>query len=238
MENVKGMKRPQGLPAACLALALLLAACGGGPQTKSKDSDEANTAGGAAESNVKKNVKPEADAEVAMIEMASPAYGRIVIELYPNLAPKMVERFKQLAGEHFYDGTAFHRIDPQLGIIQGGDPLSKDNDPTNDGAGNSQYPDLPAEFSDVRFERGTVGAAREGERPGLTEEQALDTANCQFYITTQRQPAFDRQYTVFGRVIEGMNNVDIISAAPTTAGTESPADKIIIKSITLQPRKQ
>jgi cyclophilin family peptidyl-prolyl cis-trans isomerase len=228
------MKRPQAMLAACLALALLLLSCGG-PQTKSKDSDEGDVAAGdASGANVKRNVKPEADAELAVIEMASPAYGRIVIELYPNLAPKMVERFKQLAGEHFYDGTTFHRIDPQLGIIQGGDPLSKDSDPMNDGAGNSSYPDVPAEFSDVRFERGTVGAAREGERPGLTAEQANDTANCQFYITTKRQPAFDSQYTVFGRVIEGMNNVDIISAAPVTPGTESPADKIIIKSITLQ----
>lgn len=218
-----------------VALVLLLAACGG-PQTKSKDSDTGENPDDAFAASVKKNVKPEPDAEVAVIEMANPAYGKIVLELYPNLAPKMVERFKQLVREKFYDGTAFHRIDPSLGIIQGGDPLSKDNDPANDGAGNSNYPDVPGEFSDVPYERGIVGAAREGERPDLTAAEARDTANCQFYITTMRQPAFDRQYTVFGRVIEGMNNVVIIGGAPVEAGTERPADKIIIKSITLRPR--
>lgn len=232
----KKLKELKNLNAAwlCLSLTLLSLACGG-PQTKSKDSDTGTD--DAFEASVKKNIVPEADAEVAVIEMANPAYGRIVIELYPNLAPKMVERFKQLIREKFYDGTAFHRVDPELGIIQGGDPLSKDNDPLNDGTGNSPYQNLQAEFSDVPFERATVGAARESERMGLTEAEARDTANCQFYITTRRQPAFDRQYTVFGRVIEGMNYVVVIGGAPVREGTESPADKIIIKSVSLQPRK-
>lgn len=237
VEKLAGTKSLKAMLALCMALAFAMLACGG-PQTKSKDSDTGNSTDDMFEAKVKKDVKPEADAEVAVIEMAEPAYGKIVIELYPNLAPKMVERFKQLIKEKFYDGTTFHRIDPQLGIIQGVDPLSKDNFPANDGTGNSNYPNLPAEFSDVPFERGTVGAARQGEGPGLTEEQARDTANCQFYLMTKRQPAFDRQYTVFGRVIEGMNNVDIISGAPVEEGTDHPADKLIIKSITLQPRKQ
>ena len=99
-----------------------------------------------------------ADAEVAVIEMENPAYGKIVIELYPNIAPKMVERFKQLIKEGFYNGTTFHRIDPKLGIIQGGDPLSKDNNPDNDGTGDSPYPNVPGEYSDIPFERGIVGA--------------------------------------------------------------------------------
>ena len=231
------MKKRTLIQCSCILLALVLTACGG-TQTRSKDSDTDNSAEDAFEPSVKQNVRPEVDAEVAVIEMADPAYGKIVIELYPNLAPKMVERFKQLIKEKFYDGTAFHRIDPELGIVQGGDPLSKDNDPMNDGTGHSPYPNLPAEFSDLPFERGTVGAAREGERPGLSEEEAQDTANCQFYIMTGRQPAFDRQYTIFGRVIEGMNNVAIINTAPVRPGTEQPADKIVIKSITLQPRKQ
>jgi cyclophilin family peptidyl-prolyl cis-trans isomerase len=219
-----------------LALAFLLTACGG-PKTKSKDSDTSNS-DDVFESNVKKNAKPEPDAEVAVIEMENAAYGKIIVELYPNLAPQMVARFKQLIKDKFYDGTAIHRIDPELGIIQGGDPLSKDNNPANDGTGNSRYENVPAEFSDVPYERGIVGAARRGEGPGLTAEQAEGTANCQFFITTKRQPAFDGQYTVFGRVIEGMNNVSIISGAPVEEGTEHPADKIIIKSITLQPREK
>jgi cyclophilin family peptidyl-prolyl cis-trans isomerase len=182
---------------------------------------------------VKKGVKPQADAEVAVIDTD---YGKIVIELYPNIAPKMVDRFKQLIREGFYNGTTFHRINPELGIIQGGDPNSKDNDPSNDGAGNSPYPNVPAEFSDIPYDRGIVGAARMGGGLGMTEDQANDTANCQFYITLKRVPDFDNRYTVFGKVIEGINDADIIAGAPTESGTERPADKIVIKSMTLQPR--
>src|SRR3989454_12286937 len=108
----------------------------------------ANKAANAGESNtgnVKTGVKPQPDSQVAVFETND--YGRIVIELYPNIAPQMVERFKKLINEHFYDGTTFHRIDPQLGIIQGGDPLSKDNEPANDGTGDSPYPNVPGEFS-------------------------------------------------------------------------------------------
>jgi cyclophilin family peptidyl-prolyl cis-trans isomerase len=204
-----------------------------------------NSSNANAGANVKKGVKPVADAEVAVIEMENPAYGKIVIELYPNIAPQMVERFKQLIKEGFYNGTTFHRVDPQLGIIQGGDPLSKDDNPNNDGTGDSPYANVPGEFSDVPYERGIVGAARKGVNPrmGLTDEQARDTANCQFYITLKRVPAFDGNYTVFGRVIEGMNNADVIANAPTGSGgpdspeSTRPAEKIVIKSVTLQPHK-
>lgn len=203
----------------CLSLALSALACGQSSTNSNSDAD-----GVAAEANVKTGVMPEADSEAAVVETD---YGRIVIELYPNLAPQMVARFKKLAGEGFYNGTAIHRIDPELGIIQGGDPNSKDANPLNDGMGSSQEPNLPAEFSDILYERGTVGAAR---------AQTPDSANCQFYVTLKRQPAFDKQYTVFGRVIEGISNADIISTAPVTEGADRPADKVIVKSITLAPR--
>ncbi|HYG10880.1 MAG TPA: peptidylprolyl isomerase [Pyrinomonadaceae bacterium] len=203
----------------CLAFALSALACGQVSNSNSGAGDDAAAA------NVKTGVKPEADAEAAVIETD---FGRIVIELYPNIAPQMVARFKKLAGEGFYNGTAIHRIDPELGIIQGGDPNSKDSNPANDGMGSSSEPNLPAEFSDIEYVRGTVGAAR---------SQSEDSANCQFYITLKRQPAFDRRYTVFGRVIEGINNADIISTAPLAEGAQDrPADKIIVKSITLAPR--
>jgi cyclophilin family peptidyl-prolyl cis-trans isomerase len=224
----------------CIFLALAVS-CG---SKKAANSSNANLA---SDANIKKGVKPVADPEVAVIETQDPAYGKMVIELYPNIAPKMVERFKQLIKEGFYNGTTFHRIDPQLGIIQGGDPLSKDDNPNNDGTGDSPYPNVPGEFSDVPYERGIVGAARKGGNPqfGLTEEQARDTGNCQFYITLKRVPAFDGNYTVFGRVIEGMNNADVIANAPTgssgadpdSPGSTRPAEKIVIKSITLQPHK-
>jgi cyclophilin family peptidyl-prolyl cis-trans isomerase len=206
----------------CLLLALAAASCS--KEAKKQAQKDFDAEGETDDANVKKGVKPEADAQAAVIETD---FGRIVIELYPNIAPKMVERFKQLAGEGFYNGTTIHRIDPNLGIVQGGDPNSKDNDPTNDGAGSSPLPNLPAEFSDLPYERGTVGAAR---------AQSNDSANCQFYITLKRQPAFDKRYTVFGRVIEGIGNADIISTAPVAPETDRPADKIIVKSVTLVPR--
>ena len=187
----------------------------------SKDSGGNENAG----ANVKTGVKPQPDSQVAVIETSD--YGRIVIEIYPNLAPQMVERFKKLINEHFYDGTAIHRIDPNLGIIQGGDPQTKGADVAAWGSGNSSYPNVPAEFSDVPYERGTVGAARTND---------INGANCQFFITLKKQPAFDKKYTVFGRVIDGIKNAEVIMGAPTTQGTERPSDKVVIKSVTLQPR--
>lgn len=222
-----------------LLAALLLAGCTG-RQTAVKDFDGEDVA--AADADVKTGVKPIADSDVAVIETQD--FGTIVIELYPNIAPRMVERFKKLIAEKYYDGTTFHRINADAGLIQGGDPLSKDDDSDNDGNGDSPYPNVPAEFSDIPFERGTVGAARRGAtpgfggEPGLSEAQARDTANCQFFITLKPNPQFDEDYTVFGKVIQGTNSAEIIMGAPVKPDTEAPADRIIITSITLQPRSK
>lgn len=222
-------------------LILLLGFSGcAGKKTAVQDSDAEEEAALAA--NVKSGVKPQPDAEVAVIETEN--YGNIVIELYPNIAPRMVERFKKLAQEGLYNGTTFHRINPASGLIQGGDPLSKDDNPENDGTGDSPYGNVPGEFSDIPFDRGTVGAARKGAspefggRPALSEEQARDTANCQFFITLRPEPQFDEDYTVFGQVISGITIADIIAGAPVEPETERPADRIVIKSITLQPRSK
>lgn len=211
-----------------VVFALTLSACGG---TNPSETDNDAVA-------IRTGVKPIADAQVAVIETEN--FGEIVIELYPNVAPQMVERFKKLVHEGFYDGTTFHRINEDSALIQGGDPLSRDNDPTNDGNGDSPYPNVPAEFSDLPFERGSVGAARREAGPpgqaGLTEATARNTANCQFFITLRREPDYDESYTVFGRIIAGLGNADIIVRAPVEPETETPADKITIKRITLQDR--
>jgi cyclophilin family peptidyl-prolyl cis-trans isomerase len=211
-----------------LCLVLFAAACGGKTETKDFDDD---AAGGSAD--LKVGVAPEPDPEVAVLEMEDPAYGQIVIELYPNIAPQMVERFKTLARAGFYNGTTFHRVEPPTaerpgGVIQGGEPSLSDDDPTN-GEKGSGYPDLPAELSDVPYELGTVGAARTSD---------LDTANCQFFISLGRNAMWDRQYTVFGHVLgtSSLNNVKIIGGTPTRPGTSSPITKVVIKSITLRPR--
>jgi cyclophilin family peptidyl-prolyl cis-trans isomerase len=193
---------------------------------KNANTNGANANANAAnDANAKTGVKPQADTQVAVIETAD--YGRIVIELYPNVAPLMVERFKKLINEKFYDGTAVHRVDPGLGIIQGGDPLTKGNNTAVYGTGNSPYPNVKAEFSDIPYERGTLGAARTND---------INGANCQWFITLKKQPAFDKKYTVFGRVIDGINNAEVIMNAPTEKGSPRPSDKVVIKSVTLQPR--
>ncbi|HVS81298.1 MAG TPA: peptidylprolyl isomerase [Pyrinomonadaceae bacterium] len=202
-------------------LFLFLTAC----NEKDSNTTSNTNAGETKTGNVKTGVKPEPDSQVAVIETAD--YGRIVIELYPNIAPKMVERFKKLISEKFYDGTAIHRVDVQLGIIQGGDPNTKGSNVAAYGMGNSPYTNVPAEFSDIPYDRGTVGAARTND---------INGANCQWFITLKKQPAFDKKYTVFGRVIDGIKNAEVIMGAPTAAGTPRPSDKVVIKSVTLQPR--
>lgn len=170
------------------------------------------------------NAQPKPDAEVAVIEMENPAYGKMTIELYSNVAPKMVEQFKALIKEGVYNGTTFHRINPS--VVQGGDPLSKDADPRNDGTGKSDKPNVPAEFSDIPYDSGIVGAARGGD---------INSQNSQFFITLKREPGFDKRYTIFGKVIDGMNNARTIGGVPDKEG-ERPVEPIRIKTITLQPR--
>jgi peptidyl-prolyl cis-trans isomerase B (cyclophilin B) len=201
---------------ALATLALFAVSCGSGENSPARRSGPAG---------IKRGVAPVPDSEVAVIEMEnSAAFGTITIELYSNIAPKMVERFKELSKEGVYNGTTFHRINRE--VIQGGDPNSKDNDPTNDGMGRSNKPNVIAEFSDIPYDTGIVGAARGTDN---------DTANSQFFITLKRVPGFDDRYTVFGKVIEGMNNVRTISGVEPKEG-ERPVEPVRIRSVTIRPR--
>lgn len=188
-------------------------------------SDSANRAKKSVQPELKKGVAPVADNEIAVIEMEQPAFGTIKIELYSNIAPKMVAQFKELAKAGVYNGTTFHRVNATL--IQGGDPFSKDADTSNDGQGNSDKPNVLAEFSDIPYEVGTVGAAR---------TQDPDSANAQFFITLKREPQFDNKYTVFGKVIDGLNNARTISGV-NPKEKERPVENVTIKSITIQPKQ-
>ena len=119
--------------------------------------------------------------------------GPVKIKLRPDLAPNHVERIKTLAGSGFYDGVVFHRVIPGF--------MAQSGDPTGTGAGGSELPDLKAEFSSEKHKRGTVSAAR---------SQNPNSANSQFYICFDDAPWLDRQYSVWGEVVEGMDNVDKI----------------------------
>ncbi len=119
--------------------------------------------------------------------------GRVVIQLYPNVAPNHVERLKQLTRAGFYDGIKFHRV------IDGF--MAQTGDPTATGQGGSQLPDIKAEFNVTPHLRGTLSMAR---------AESEDSANSQFFIMLQPRFSLDRRYTAFGRVISGMQYVDAI----------------------------
>ena len=139
--------------------------------------------------------------------------GTFRIELRPDIAIQTVNSFIFLAREGYYDGVTFHRVIPDF-MAQGGDP-------TGTGSGDPGYT-LPAEFSDIPFERGTVGMARQPQDP--------DSGGSQFFITynDQYQPALNGQYTVFGKVIEGMEVVDSLTPRdPANIATPQPSGDTI-----------
>ena len=174
---------------------------------------------------VKKGVAPIADPEIAVIEMETPAFGSIKMELYSNIAPQMVARFKELAKEGYYDGIIFHRINQA--VIQAGNSDTKPGRTANPAKeGDSGKPNVPAEFSDIPYDTGILGAARLGND--------VNSANSQFFIMLKREAAFDNKYTVFGKVIDSMNNVQTIAGVPRNG--EKPMDPVRIKTIKIVPR--
>lgn len=136
------------------------------------------------------------------IDVAGEAEGTIIIDLFEQVAPLHVERITTLAAEGAYDGVVFHRVIDgfmaQTGDVEFG---HLGQDMRYAGRGGSNYDDLPAEFSNLPFDRGVLGMAR-GQRP--------DSANSQFFIVLEAAPHLDGGYTVFGRVVEGMDIVDLI----------------------------
>jgi len=125
-------------------------------------------------------------------------YGRIVIKLRADVAPKHAERIKVLAREKYYDNVPFHRVIAGF-MAQTGDGQNRN------GTGGSKYPNLPAEFSDTSFKRGIVGMARTNDP---------NSANSQFFIVLDEASHLNRQYTVVGEVVAGMDVVDKIKKGP------------------------
>ena len=148
--------------------------------------------------------------------------GDVVIELFNDIAPNHVQRFKKLSAEKKYDGVVFHRVIDgfmaQTGDVEFGNSALDSFDLQRAGTGGSEYPDLKSEFSDIPHERGTLSMARSSDP---------NSANSQFFICFKAASNLDRQYTVFGKVVQGMEFVDLIKKGEGSSGQVSKPDKII-----------
>ncbi len=168
----------------------------------------------------------------------STKFGDIVLEFFDDIAPKHVESFKLHAQNGYYNGTTFHRVIPGF-MIQGGDPLTRSDDRSRHGTGGNAAKyfgigtesdestwDLPAEFSPTPHERGILSMAR---------SQNPDSGGSQFFICVADARFLDNQYTVFGKVVSGMDAVDAIVSAPRDA-RDNPNDRIEMK-VRLEDKK-
>lgn len=154
--------------------------------------------------------QPKTDpANTLVIELKT---GKVYIELLPKLAPKHVERVKTLARQGFYNGIVFHRV------IKGF--MAQTGDPTGTGTGGSKLGNLPAEFTPTPFERGTVGAAR---------AQDPNSADSQFFICFTHTPFLNGKYTVWGRVVDGMQHVDQIAKGEPPAKPDKMLKVYVLK---------
>ena len=148
--------------------------------------------------------------------------GDVVIELFKDIAPNHVKRFQNLSKEKKYDGVVFHRVIDgfmaQTGDVQFGNSNLQSYDLKLAGTGESKYPNLKAEFSELPHERGTLSMARSADP---------DSANSQFFICFKAASHLDRQYTIFGKVVEGMEFVDLIKKGQGSNGEVVEPDKII-----------
>ena len=144
-------------------------------------------------------------------------FGNIELRFFPDVAPEHVNNFIELAKKGFYDGTTFHRVIPGF-MIQGGDPNSKDADKSKHGMGGPGHT-IKAEFNEKPHKRGALSMARSAHP---------DSAGSQFFICVADANFLDRQYSVFGEVVSGMEAVDAIVSQPRD-GNDNPLDRIEMK---------
>ena len=155
------------------------------------------------DANEKSGAKPQ---YVITVSQGGKVLGDIVLELFPDLAPKHCANFDSLVAAKFYDGTAFHRVIPGF-MIQGGDPNTKiDSLMAKWGQGDPSQKHVPAEFSKTKHVRGILSAARRGND--------INSATSQFFICVDDASSLDEQYTVYGQVLSGMEVADLIVGAP------------------------
>ncbi len=174
----------------------------------------------------KKETKPVTTNEVAVMKTTA---GEMVIEFWPDVAPKTVENFKTLAKKGFYDGTAFHRIIKGF-MIQGGDPLTKDvKNEARFGTGDPGYK-IKAEFNERSHQKGVLSMARSADP---------DSAGSQFFICHGDASFLDRKYTAFGKVVKGDDVLEKIAntpVGPSGGGERSkPTQRVEIQSVKIVP---
>ena len=152
--------------------------------------------------------------------------GEVELELYSDVAPNHVKRFKELAQNGSYDGVVFHRVIDgfmaQTGDVKFGNSNNAEFNLSLAGTGGSNFPNLKAEFSDIAHERGTLSMARSADP---------NSGNSQFFICFAPAPHLDRQYSVFGKVVKGMEFVDMIKKGEGPNGSVDKPDKIISLSL-------
>ena len=160
-----------------------------------------------------------AEEDIMIMELKN---GKVIIELFGEIAPNHVKRFKLLSKEKKYDGVVFHRVIDgfmaQSGDVEFGNSNLESYNPIKAGTGGSNYPNLKSEFSDLPHERGTLSMARSNHP---------DSANSQFFICFKAASHLDRNYTVFGKIVKGMEFVDLIKKGEGSNGEVSEPDKII-----------
>ena len=166
------------------------------------------------------------------VAIVKTSMGTFTVEFFRDVAPAHVDSFIARSLDGFYAGTKFHRVEPGF-VIQGGDPNSKDNDPNNDGRGGPGYT-LKAEFNDRPHRKGTLSMARSRDP---------NSAGSQFFICLSRErcAGLDRQYTVFGEVIDGLGVIEDIGTVPverTRSGMQRPIKPITLESVTVMTREE
>ncbi len=193
-------------------------------QDNSTKDKESNTADERPQNMIKANITPSDN-----IAILKTSLGNITLEFFPGAAAKHVNSFLNLSKTGFYDGTIFHRIVKDF-VIQGGDPTTKNlTQKERWGTGGPGYT-IDAEFNDIPHERGIISMARTGDP---------NSAGSQFFIVTKDARFLDNQYTVFGKVIDGMEIVDQIEDLPTNQSSDQPIDfeKAKIQKVTIEQRK-
>jgi peptidyl-prolyl cis-trans isomerase B (cyclophilin B) len=198
-------------------------------ESNSSSADKSSSAAAASattnsEATASTTTAGEKNDEVAVIKTSM---GTMVVEFWPDVAPKTVENFKKLAKEGFYNGTCFHRVIKGF-MIQGGDPLTKDatKEPMW-GTGDPGYK-IKAEFNDRSHVRGVISMAR---------SQDPDSAGSQFFICHGNPTQLDHQYTAFGKLIKGDDVLDKIANTPTHP-PDRPDTRVNVDSITIVPRSE